>query len=158
MPFVCLAYYVRILQFNNGRLAKKKKTSTSTRLVWGENETVSFDVDFEEPRHLMSFMLVLCCKLQNSTTPSSPESPQSPETSVNGTKRSNSNQSSASRKEKHIGHFVLDNELWLKEILRRPRKQVLTWHKLYWTALQKPSLSPSLSPFLPLEQNCSPFG
>ena len=51
--FMRLAYYARVLQFNNGRLVKKKKTSLSNRLVWGENETVSFDLN-EEPCQLIS--------------------------------------------------------------------------------------------------------
>ncbi|KAH9401308.1 hypothetical protein TYRP_002907 [Tyrophagus putrescentiae] len=150
-PAVHHAFYARILQFNNGRLVKKKKTGLSVRLSWGEHETVSFDlignsdsgtgsstvVSACEPLHLMSFMLVLCCKAQNSTTPSSTEgSPQEQSTpeqdqQVGGSGSRKGSSGGSSRKDRIVGHFVLDHHLWMEEILRKPRKQIIKWHDLF---------------------------
>ncbi|KAI2808403.1 hypothetical protein BLOT_006345 [Blomia tropicalis] len=120
------AFYTRILMFNNGKLIKKKKTAQSVRLVWGENETLSFDLnDDDVPYHQISFMLVLSSKMQNSLSPSSPESPQTPPDECKSLDQS------TPPKDRHIGHFILDRDIWLEEIIKRPRKQILKWFKLF---------------------------
>lgn len=112
--------------FNNGKLIKKKKTAQSVRLVWGENETLSFDLnDDDVPYHQISFMLVLSSKMQNSLSPSSPESPQTPPDECKSLDQS------TPPKDRHIGHFILDRDIWLEEIIKRPRKQILKWFKLF---------------------------
>jgi len=104
--------------FINGKLIKKKKTATSQKLIWGDNETLTFDLmssDSEEA----AFMLVLSSKLENSPSPSSPETPGASDNANND-----------SRKDRHIGHLIIGKELWT-EMKQQPRKQILKWHKFY---------------------------
>jgi hypothetical protein len=104
--------------FINGKLTKKKKSSTSQKMIWGDNETLTFDLmssDSEEA----AFMLVLSSKLESSVSPSSPETPGTPD-----------NHNNDSRKDRHIGHFIIGKEFWI-EMRQQPRKQILKWHKLY---------------------------
>lgn len=126
--------------FSNGKLIKKKKTSLSIRLLWGEEETVSFDLP-EDVNQNISFMIVLSCKFQNSSSPTSPASPESPEAhsvemkelpdeSIEQTPSRN-NSSGSVHKNLYVGHFVIDKETWQEATLRRPRKQILKWYKLY---------------------------
>lgn len=150
-PPQILAFYARLLMFANGKLIKKKKTSLSIRLVWGEEETVSFDLP-EEPatNQCISFMVVLSCKFQNSTSPSLPTSPESPEShpvdetpsqAPESAPNSRSNSTNNPQKDLNVGHFVLDKETWQSTILKHPRKQILKWYKLYWKHTPFPSPS-----------------
>lgn len=141
--------------FHNDKLVKKLKTPLSIRMMWDENQTLTFDLP-ENSYQNVCFMVVLSFKLQNSSSPVSPESPDAPppadhaSRSLNSPRRSidgnggegsaatkpvaqstSRKNSSNARKECIIGHFVLDRATWMEDILIHPRKQILKWHKIY---------------------------
>jgi len=95
----------------------KKKTATTQKMVWGDNEILTFDLMSYESEE-SAFMFVLSSKQENSQSPSSPETP----IAVDG--------NNDSRKDRHIGHFVVGQELWA-QMKQQPRKQITKWHKLY---------------------------
>ena len=133
------AFYVRILMFQNGKLVRKKRSSASVKLVWGDNETIGFDLTDELSSDLttLSFMLVLSYRTQCVQSPSSPED-EEPEIEheneslieLDGVPRTRRS-SSKTNKDRHIGHFVLDHDCWIEEVVKRPRKQVLKWFRLF---------------------------
>lgn len=119
--------------FVNGKLTKKKKTPTSEKLLWSDCETLTFESALThsgstgqghaEKVETIAFMLVLSWSSDASSNPvatSSPSSPESPDTPENG---------AGSRKDRHIGHFVLGQECW-REMTNEPRKQFSKWVKL----------------------------
>jgi len=111
-----ICYYVRVLLFINGKLVKKKKTCSNQKMVWGDNEILTFDLmSFEGNQS--AFMFVLSFKPESSQSPSSPETP----VAVEGEE---------SRKERHIGHFIVGQDLWT-QMKQQPRQQITKWHKLY---------------------------
>jgi len=129
--------------FQNGKLVRKKRSAASVKLVWGDNETIGFDLsdDLTADLSTLSFMLVLSYRTQCVQSPSSPEDELEPEVEPDQesslidfeglprTSRTNSKNSSA--KDRHIGHFVLDHDCWIEEVVKRPRKQVLKWFRLF---------------------------
>lgn len=117
--YFSLGYYVRALMFNDGKLIKKKKSTTSEKLIWGDQETLTFDLMLATGEQV-AFMVVLSVRNENSTfsSPSSPETPEKPET-VNGSKKS-----------RNIGHCVIGKEYW-QEMIQQPRNQIVRWIPLY---------------------------
>ena len=86
-------------------------------MVWGDNEILTFDLmSFENEES--AFMFVLSSKQESSQSPSSPETPVA------------SDENNESRKERHIGHFVVGHQFWT-EMKQQPRKQIIKWHKIY---------------------------
>ncbi|XP_054159597.1 synaptotagmin-4-like [Oppia nitens] len=111
-----LCYYIRVLLFINGKLIKKKKTSFTQKMIWSDNEIMTFDLMSLESQQ-PAIMFVLSYKQESSqSSPSSPETPVSIET--NG-----------SHKDRHIGQFVVGNGLW-QQMRQQPREQIVKWHKL----------------------------
>ncbi|CAG2100293.1 unnamed protein product [Medioppia subpectinata] len=111
-----ICYYIRVLLFINGKLMKKKKTATTQKMVWGDNEILTFDLmSFESSES--AFMFVLSFKQESSQSPSSPETPVVAE-------------GEESPKDRHIGHFIVGQEMW-HQMKQQPRKQITKWHKLY---------------------------
>lgn len=100
--------------FANGKLIKKKKSSTSSSLNWGNQETMTFDLPKEET----AFMVVLAYRNDTTNLTSSPSSPETPE-----------NDLAFSKKDKNVGHFILGKDQWI-ELKQQPRKQIIKWIKL----------------------------
>uniref|UniRef100_T1K2B8 C2 domain-containing protein n=1 Tax=Tetranychus urticae TaxID=32264 RepID=T1K2B8_TETUR len=104
-------YYIRALMFVNGKLMKKKKTSTSQKLTWTEKDALTFDLAQGNPEET-AFLVVLSSSTDPITaslsSPSSPDSPEIP---------------SGSRKDRHIGHTVIGQPIW-REMKHQPRKQI----------------------------------
>ncbi|GFS72712.1 uncharacterized protein TNCV_1421001 [Trichonephila clavipes] len=126
---VCLfcpvtAPFIRVLLMHNGKLLKKKKTSSrqgSTSPVF--NETLTFDVPPAQLDHVM-FLVVASHRDPQDQSLSSPDSPTSPPNS------------SGARKSRHIGKVVIGSSVkgmalnhW-KAMKQSPRKQVTQWHIL----------------------------
>lgn len=127
----------------NGKKMAKKKTCSSTKLDWQENETLTFDLTNLNEYQLeqLCFLVVLVCTQetiteQNVSSPSSPDSPV--DQLANGFMKSNNTMEALkSRVDKTlqkkdntpIGHFVLTSDLW-NQVTHEPRKQIKRWVKL----------------------------
>ena len=125
----------------NGKVIKKKKTCSSTKLDWQENETLTFDLTNLNEYQLeqLCFLVVLVCTQetiteQNVSSPSSPDSP----VDQNGygfkpntmeALKSKVDKTLAKKDNTPIGHFVLTSELW-NQVTHEPRKQIKRWVKL----------------------------
>lgn len=125
-----LDYYVRILMFFNNKVIKKKKSSSNTKLVWPENETMTFDLsNFDVERDHLAFLVVLSSTNQQiCKTISSPSSPDSPTDSAPFSPRIADHHSS--KNDRHIGHFLIGNDFW-NELKANPRKQVIRLARLH---------------------------
>ncbi|GFY64583.1 synaptotagmin-1 [Trichonephila inaurata madagascariensis] len=118
------APFIRVLLMHNGKMLKKKKTSSrqgTTSPVF--NETLTFDVPPAQLDHIM-FLVVASHRDPKDQSLSSPDSPTSPPNS------------SGSRKSRHIGKGVIGSSVkgmalnhW-KAMKQSPRKQVTQWHIL----------------------------
>ncbi|GFQ92585.1 synaptotagmin-1 [Trichonephila clavata] len=118
------APFIRVLLMHNGKLLKKKKTSSrqgTTSPVF--NETLTFDVPPAQLDHVM-FLVVASHRDPQDQSLSSPDSPTSPPNS------------SGARKSRHIGKVVIGSSVkgmalnhW-KAMKQSPRKQVTQWHIL----------------------------
>lgn len=129
----------------NGKVIKKKKTCSSTKLDWQENETLTFDLTNLNEYQLeqLCFLIVLVCTQETITDPiSSPSSPESPPVdqtnSYNNFMKPNNTMDDLKRKvDKNlqkkdnipIGHFILTTDLW-NQVTHEPRKQIKRWVKL----------------------------
>lgn len=130
----------------NSKVIKKKKTCSSTKLDWQENETLTFDLTNLNEYQLeqLCFLVVLVCTQetiteQNVSSPSSPDSPVDQngysgfmkQNSVNTLEalKSKVDKSLAKKDNTPIGHFVLNSELW-NQVTHEPRKQIKRWVKL----------------------------
>ena len=131
----------------NGKVIKKKKTCSSTKLDWQENETLTFDLTNLNECQLeqLCFLVVLCCTQETITdnsisSPSSPESPTDHINGYNGFCKQNSTNTMEAIKIKvdknlqkkdnlPIGHFILNTDLW-NLVTHEPRKQIKRWVKL----------------------------
>lgn len=126
--------------FVNGKLTKKKKTPTSEKLVWNDCETLTFELNSTPNNTITSassnpiagncledrvaFMMVLSWSSDaNLAHASSPSSPETPDNGIDN------GPPSGSRKDRHIGHFILGQECW-QEMTGEPRKQFSKWAKL----------------------------
>lgn len=131
---------------HNNKLIKKKKTSSSTKLDWQENDTLTFDLTNLNEYQLeqLCFLVVLVSTPENHESISSPSSPDSPiESQTNGYHsflKQNSTTTLEDIKRKvdknlqkndsiAIGHWMLTNEIWT-QITHEPRKQIKKWVKL----------------------------
>lgn len=118
------APFIRVLLMHNGKLLKKKKTSSrqgTTSPVF--NETLTFDVPPAQLDHVV-FLVVASHRDPQDQSLSSPDSPTSPP------------HSSGARKSRHIGKVVIGSSVkglalnhW-KAMKQSPRKQVTQWHLL----------------------------
>ncbi|XP_015926051.1 synaptotagmin-1 isoform X2 [Parasteatoda tepidariorum] len=118
------APFIRVLLMHNGKLLKKKKTTSrqsTTNPVF--NETLTFDVPPLQLDHVV-FLVVASHRDPQDESLSSPDSPTSP---PNG---------SRARKSRHIGKVVIGSSVkglalnhW-KAMKQSPRKLVTQWHTL----------------------------
>ncbi|GBL84621.1 Synaptotagmin-1 [Araneus ventricosus] len=118
------APFIRVLLMHNGKLLKKKKTTSrqaTTSPVF--NETLTFDVPPSQLDHVV-FLVVASHRDPQDQSISSPESPTSPPTN------------SGARKSRHIGKVVIGSSVkglplnhW-KAMKQSPRKLVTQWHIL----------------------------
>lgn len=121
----------------NGKLIKKKKTCSSTKLDWQENETLTFDLTnlSEYQLEQLCFLVVLVCTQetiteQNISSPSSPDSPVDQLTNGYSVNTLEALKNKVGKKDNTpIGHFVMTSELW-QQVTHEPRKQIKRWVKL----------------------------
>ncbi|XP_035210283.1 synaptotagmin-A-like [Stegodyphus dumicola] len=116
------APFIRVLLMQNGKLLKKKKTTSrhsTTNPVF--NESLTFDVPPAQLDHVI-FLIVASHRDPQDESLSSPDSPTSPPNS------------SGARKSRHIGKVVIGSSVkglalnhW-KAMKQSPRKQVTQWH------------------------------
>ncbi|XP_054721780.1 synaptotagmin-5-like [Uloborus diversus] len=116
--------FIRVLLMHNGKLLKKKKTSSrhgTCNPVF--NETLTFDVPPNQLDHVI-FLVVASHRDPQDESLSSPDSPTSPPNS------------SGARKSRHIGKVVIGSSVkglalnhW-RAMKQSPRKQVTQWHTL----------------------------
>lgn len=123
---------VRVLLFRNGKLMKKKKTSTRPGTVTPSfNEALTFDVP---PAELDKVLFLVVVSHREPQEVSSPESPGSPSEA-----NSNTSPTGSSKRDKHIGQLVIGatnsnrcpgtTHHW-NAMKQAPRKQVTQWHTL----------------------------
>ncbi|XP_076306097.1 synaptotagmin-7-like isoform X2 [Tachypleus tridentatus] len=114
--------YVRILLIHNGKLWKKKKTSTrpGTKSPCF-NESLTFDVPSTEMENVV-FIVVVSHRDPHNSAMSSPETPTTPPGSV--------------KRDHHVGKILIGScasgsaEHHWKAMKQSPRKQVTQWHTL----------------------------
>jgi len=137
-------YFVRVIMCCNNKIIKKKKTCSSSKLDWMENETLTFDLTNLNEYQLeqLCFLVVLACTQDTiSESVSSPSSPDSPVDHTNGYSSFMKQNNIDELKEKvdknnlqkkdsvAIGHWMLTNEIWT-QVTHEPRKQIRKWVKL----------------------------
>lgn len=121
----------------NGKIIKKKKTCSSTKLEWQTNETLTFDLTNLNEYQLeqLCFLIVLVCTqdviTQEISSPSSPDSPVDQNNYNNFIKQNSTIEDIKRKVDKNlqkkdnvpIGHFTLTSDLWL-QVQHEPRKQI----------------------------------
>ncbi|XP_076333486.1 synaptotagmin-5-like [Tachypleus tridentatus] len=116
------APYVRVLLIHNGKLLKKKKTSSRPGTTCPSfNESLTFDIPSTEIENIV-FLIVVSHRDPQDGSVSSPESPTTP--------------SGSTKRDRHVGKVFIGSCIrgsalhhWLA-MKHAPRKQVTQWHTL----------------------------
>lgn len=113
---------------NNGHQRQHSTTGSASAAALNSSSSASSTCSSstaDREKEKVAFMLVLSWSSDVSLATSSASSPSSPESPEKRADALNN----GSRKDRHIGHFVLGEEGW-REMTAEPRKQFSKWAKL----------------------------